>query len=257
MHSKYAILLPAVFLLSCVGGCDLPRWKVAETQDLLIYYKPGSYAEKHLSEAEADYEGSFQLAEQFMPALKKTPKVKVYLYDTLKNKGFSRVRDREVHYRYGEVFRLTSAHEFLHIFLYELNPKAPIRIEEGACRIQEGKRKKFKGKIYQIMYYQLVKLSPPDRWTLQEAFRNEYKNDDEGNIAAAFVLFAMKELGPRQFWSFYEQLEPDNWQPLVKKFFGKDAETINKDFAVFVQNIPDPPEAFRYKYSPATAYLHQ
>ena len=252
-----AIRLPMLFLLIGLLGCGAARWKVEETPDLLIYYRPGSYAEQHIAQARSDYEHSFQLAAQLLPTVKRTPKIKVYLYDNLKNKGFSKVKEREVHYRYGEVFRLTSSHEFLHILLYELNPKAPLRVEEGVCRINEGKRKKFKGQFYEIMYYQLVKLTSPDRWNVQEVFRDAYDNDDEGNIAAAFILFAIRELGEQRFWPFYEQLREDNWRPLLEQTFGKDVPAINRDFAAFVNTIPDPPEAFKYKYSAATAHLHQ
>ncbi len=255
---RYRARLPlAIFLLIAFLGCGNTRWKVAETPDLLIYYRPGSYAEKHIEQAKTDYEASFQLAEQFLPRVKKTPKVKVYLYDELKDKGYARVQEREVHYRYGEVFRLTSVHELLHIFLYEINPSAPIRLEEGICRINEGKRKKFKGQVYDIKYYQLVKLTSPDRWKAGEAFADEYKDDDQGNIAAAFALFAIKELGEKRFWAFYEQVREDNWRPLLEQYFGKKEAMIDQDLKAFIQAIPDPPEAFKFKFSPATAHLHQ
>ncbi|MCB9757971.1 MAG: hypothetical protein H6753_06090 [Candidatus Omnitrophica bacterium] len=232
-------------------------WKVSETQNLKIYYRPFSYAEKHLAQAQTSYENSFVAAEQFLSKINKTPKVKVYLYDNLKNKGFAKVEKREVHFRYGKVFRLTSVHEFLHIFLYELNPNVPLRFEEGVCRIREGKSKKFKGQIYQILYYQLVKLTSSDRWVVEEVFQNKYKDDDEGNIAAAFALFAMQSLGEKTFWTMYQELDQKNWQQLLGKYFGKSIDAINVEFNHYVNQIPDPPEAFKYKFSPKTAYLHQ
>jgi len=211
--NKYRIKLWTFGLfLVLLSGCGTNNWKVAETPNLSIYYKPGSYAEKNLTTVKRVYEESFRLAEQFLPKINRTPKVKVYLYEKLKNKGYSKVKEREVHFRYGEIFRLTSVHEFLHIFLYELNPEVPLRFEEGVCRIKEGKRKKFKGNVYQILYYQLVKLTSPDRWTVKEVFQNRYKDDNEGNISAAFAVFALQELGKQQFWAFYQQLDQDNWQ---------------------------------------------
>jgi len=243
--------------LVLMAGCGIQHWELEETPNLSIYYKPGSYAARNLAAAKKAYENSFAVAEQFLPRINKLPKVKVYLYDTLKAKGFSKVKEREVHYRYSEEFRLTSVHEFLHIFLYELNPKAPLRVEEGLCRIKEGKAKKFKGQHYHIMYYQLVKLTPPERWKLDEVFQDHYQDDDEGNIAAAFVLFALQRLGEKRFWAFYKELDKTNGQALLKKYFAKDLTDVEREFAVFVRAIPDPPEAFKYKFSPETAYLHQ
>src|SRR5262245_2023901 len=244
-------------LLILTTGCDMQNWKTEETNNLDIYYKPGSYAEQNLEAAKKAYENSFAVAEQFLPTINKLPKVKVFLYDTLKAKGFSKVKEREVHYRYSEEFRLTSVHEFLHIFLYELNPNVPLRFEEGVCRIREGKAKKFKGQHYHIMYYQLVKLTPPERWKVDEVFQDNYQDDDEGNIAAAFALFATRRIGEERFWKFYRELDKTNYKVQLKKYFGKDPAALDPEFATFIHAIPDPPEAFRYKFSPETAELHR
>ncbi|MBU0467964.1 MAG: hypothetical protein KKD07_10600 [Candidatus Omnitrophica bacterium] len=240
-----------------MSGCSMNNWEVTETQNLSIHYKKGSYADRNIQEAKRVYENSFMVAEQFLPSINKYPKVKVFLYEKLKNKGFSKVKDREVHYRYSEEFRLTSVHEMLHVFLYELNSQAPLRVEEGVCRIKEGKRKKFKGQYYQIMYYQLVKLVPEERWTLDEVFQDKYKDDDEGNIAAAFMMYAINKIGEKRFWDFYQGLDKNNWQAMLKQCFGQEASVIDKEFKAFVKTIPDPPEAFKYKYSKKTAYLHK
>ena len=257
-ENKYRIKLWAMGLFMILtAGCGFQNWEVEETNNLLIHFKPGSYAERNLDAAKKAYENSFAVAEQFLPRINKLPKIKVYLYDTLKAKGFSKVKEREVHYRYSEEFRLTSVHEFLHIFLYELNAKAPLRVEEGVCRIKEGKAKKFKGQHYHIMYYQLVKLIPPERWRLDEVFQDQYKDDDEGNIAAAFVLYALHQLGQERFWAFYQELDKTNWQKILPTYFRKDIGSIEREFRAFVRTIPDPPEAFRVKFSPETAYLHQ
>jgi hypothetical protein len=248
-----------VFMVCLVflAGCGFSGWKTAETKNLTIYYKPGSYAEQHLSEAKQVYEGSFLAAEQFLPKINKEPKLKVYLYDLLESKGYSLPSKREVHYRYTAEFRLTSVHEMMHIFLFELNPNAPLRLEEGLCRLQEGKRKKFQGQYYEIKYFQLVKLTPENQWTLDEVFQDRYENDDQGNIAAAFIVFAFKELGEEKFWSFYEQVNMKNCDTRLTQYFAKDRPTIEREFKAFVNTIPDPPDAFRYKYSPETAHLHQ
>lgn len=232
-------------LLFFLSGCGLNPWKVAETPHLSIYYKSGSYAEKHLEQAKIEYENSFQLATQLVPRIKTAPKVKVYLYDELKSKGFAYVTKYEVHYLYGEAFRLTSLHEFLHVFLYEINPKAPLRLDEGICRVWEERRKQFNGTDHQVPLYQLAKLAPQDLWTVHEVFQNKYKNDVEGNVAAAFVFYAMQELGEQSFWAFYREFNQHNWQAVVVKYFGKSLEMIDQEFKSFVQNIPDPPEAFR------------
>ena len=253
---KIEVWSSGLFLI-LLSGCGMNNWKIEETPNLSIYYKSGSYAEKNLATAKRVYENSFQLAEQFLPKINKWPKVKIYLYDKLKNKGYSKVTEREVHYRYSEEFRLTSMHEFLHIFLHELNPNAPLRLEEGVCRLKEGKRKKFKGQFYQIMYYQLVKFVPKERWTVEEIFQDHYKNDDEGNIAAAFIVFALQKLKESQFWSFYQQLSKDNWKVMLKQYFKKDIAVIDQEFMAFVHTITDPPEAFKHKYSPKTAHLHK
>lgn len=238
-----------------MSGCSMNNWEVTETQNLSIYYKKGSYAHKNIQEAKRIYENSFTVAEHFLPSINKYPKIKVFLYENLKTKGFSKVKDREVHYRYSEEFRLTSVHEMLHVFLYELNPQAPLRVEEGICRIKEGKRKKFKGQYYQIMYYQLVKFVAEERWTLDEVFQDKYKDDDEGNIAAAFVMYAINELGEKGFWDFYQELDKDNWKEKLKKYFGKDVSVIDQEFKAYVKIIPDPPEAFKFKFSKKTAHL--
>ena len=174
-----------------------------------------------------------------------------------KAKVFLGLKKREVHYRFSEDFRLTSAHEFLHIFLYELNPNVPLRLEEGVCRINEGKRKNFKGKDYQIMYYQLVKFVPEERWGVQEVFLDYYTGDNEGNVAAAFVLYAMEELGIEKFWDFYLELNKENWKVMLKKHFRKDLATIEGEFQAFVRTIPDPPEAFNFKNSPESEPRHK
>ncbi len=257
LNKKQIILWSSGLTIIVLFMIVINIWKTAETQHLVLYYRPFSYAEKNLSQAISSYENSFLLAEQFLPKINKIPKVKVYLHGHLKNKGYAKAAEREVHFRYDEVFRLTSVHEFLHIFLYELNSKVPLRFEEGVCRIKEGKSKKFKGQVYQIIYYQLVKLTSPDRWIVEEVFQDHYKDDDEGNIAAAFALFAMKSLGEKTFWSFYQELDKKNWEQLLTKYFGKSLADINIEFKNFVNKIPDPPEAFKYKFSPKTAHLHE
>ncbi|HBG62595.1 MAG: hypothetical protein A2Y03_00250 [Omnitrophica WOR_2 bacterium GWF2_38_59] len=240
-----------------MSGCSMNNWEVAETQNLSIYYKKGSYADRNIEEAKRIYEYSFNVAEQYLPRINKVPKLKVFLYEKLRNKGFSRVNDREVHYRFSEEFRLTSVHEMMHVFLYELNPDAPLRVEEGICRIKEGKRKRFKGNDYQIMYYQLVKLVSEERWSLNEVFQDKYKDDDEGNIAAAFIMYATNKLGEPKFWEFYQELDKDNWAGLLKKYFGQDIPVIDQEFKAYVKTIPDPPEAFKFKFSRKTAHLHK
>lgn len=241
----------------CLAGCDFTPWKSVHTQNTEIFYKPGSYAQKHIQKAKQQYEYAVQDAVQFLPQINLTPKVKVYLYEKLKSKGFAKPEMREVHFRYGEEFRLTSSHEFLHIFLYEYNKKAPLRFEEGVCRIREGKRKKFKGKMHQILYYQLVKFSPKENWKAELVFKDHYKTDDEGNIAAAFALFTQQELGMSKFWKFYQELTKKNWRQKLQEYFGKSISQIDQDFVVFVKSIPDPPEAFKFKFSPETAHLHK
>jgi len=254
MKKRYLLLTGALLIQA---GCGFHPWKKVETRHLVIHYKPGTYAEQNLQEAKKVYEHSFISAEQFLPRINKTAKLNIFLHENLKAKGYSNVDKREVHYRYSEEFRLTSKHEMLHVFLYELNPNAPLRLEEGVCRLSERKRKKFKGQFYDIRYYQLVKFVSEERWKLAEVFVNQYKDDDEGNIAAAFTAYSMNKMGPEKFWAFYQKLDKENWREHLRLAFGLPLEQIDREFKLYVQKIPDPPEAFKVKFSPKTAHLHQ
>ncbi len=244
-------------ILVFLSGCSKAGWKVEEAEDFDLYYKPGTYAEAHLDDALKSYTNAMKLVEHVLPAINKTPKVKVYLHEGLKHKGYAKVEKREVHFRYDADFRLTSSHEFLHIFLYELNPHVPIRFEEGYCRIRERKRKRFQGQDHDILYYQLVKFVDPSRWTIEEVFHDNYKDDDDGNIAAAYVVYMMTTLGEPRFWQFYRGLDKRNWRALTERYFGQDLKTVDQGFKAFVQSIPNPPDAFRHKYSAENEHLHK
>ena len=244
-------------LIVFLSGCSNNNWKVFESTDYDIYYKAGTYAEAHLEDARRSYDNSMKLAEHVLPRINKRPKVKVYLHEGLKHKGYAKVKEREVHFRYDAEFRLTSVHEFLHIFLYEINPNVPVRFEEGYCRIRERKRKRFAGKDHDILYYQLIKFSDPARWTIHDVFKDDYNSDDDGNIAAAFVVYMITSIGEQKFWDFYEQLDKKNWRELCERYFGKPVAQIDQGFKAFVQTIPDPPEAFKHKYSPQNKHLHK
>lgn len=233
-------ILP-IILLAVLWGCGKAGWQSVETDQLILHYRAGSYAERNLEQAVAVYEDSLQAARRLLPQVRLKGKVKVYLHDHLDKLGFTLADRREVHFRYDEEFRLTSMHEFLHIFLHRLNPKAPLRFEEGVCRMHEARTVRDGNRRVQVPLVQLGKRAAPETWRLTEIFQDFYDTDDQGNLAAAFAAFAMQEHGEERFWTFYGDLRKDVWQKPLEVYFGQDAPTIESRFVAYMERIPNPP----------------
>ncbi len=235
----FKFILLFVFLVIgavCFNLRDHLLWKKQQLQNFTIYYKPDSYAQNHLQEAMNLYEKSYQHAFAFVPE-SKHKNIKLYLYDELELLGFSRYDDQSVHYVFSEKFQLISSHEFMHLFLKDFNPKAPVRLEEGLCRVNEARSHAVNGEVKVIPLYVMGKLSPQIQWHLQYVFLDHYQNDQEGNLAAAFVNFYLDSWGQASFWSFYRDVTMDNWQALLEKRTQVSIEKIDNDFADFVSQL--------------------
>ena len=235
------VLLPLGIFLLC--GCGNGGWQSVETDRLIIHYKKDSFAEKNLAEVVADYEDSIRAAERLLPQVRLEGKVKVYLHEHLEKLGYARAAAREVHFRYDREFRLTSMHEFLHIFLHRLNPQVPLRFDEGVCRVHEVRTVRAGSGAVQVPLVQLGKRAAPSMWRLDQIFLDHYSSDEEGNLAAAFVAFAMQEHGEGPFWNFYGSLRKREWRPAIENYFGQDIHTVEARFVNFMKRIPDPPGA--------------
>ncbi len=222
-------------------GCGNSGWQRTETEHLILHYKSGSFGERNLNQAIREYEDSYMAARRLLPQVRHNGKIKVYLHEGLDRMGFTRAASREVHFRYDAEFRLTSMHEFLHIFLKKLNPDAPLRFEEGVCRVHEIRGVRDGNRIVQVPLVQLAKRASPDTWRLSEVFKDDYETDNEGNLAAAFAAFAMQEHSEVKFWNFYADLQRGDWLKPLEEYFGQDAQVIENRFVSFMKRIPDPP----------------
>ena len=235
----------ALFLAGCssksVSTSDSASWLVKETPNLILHYQPRSYAARNLNKAAAEYERSYRQAASIIPIDKTKPKLDVYLHDSLKAAGHANRNNRSSHYVYARRFQLTSAHEMMHHFLYEMNPNVPIRVEEGVCRL-------FEDRVIltsRVKLFQLAKAAPRRLLDVREVFKDGYKTDIEGNVAAAFAQFFVTKLGWQKFWAFYRRLDKRQWEVQLQRAFGKNIAAINRDFVIFVRGLKSPPAVFR------------
>ncbi len=239
---KNLYLCWALLLLGCASAPvpESAHWLTTETAHLVLHYQPGSYAAKNIKRAAAEYERSHQYAVQSLPFVNTQTKLDVYLHDSLTAAGHANRNNRSSHYVYSRLFRLTSPHEMLHHFLYELNPQVPLRVEEGLCRF-------FESRVVlgnSVRLYELARLTPQRSWNVYEVFQDHYQTDGEGNVSAAFSAFLVQVLGPNQFWSFYENLDKTRWEAQLQRALSKSTAEINRDFQDFILGLKQPPAIF-------------
>ena len=220
---------------------DSTAWLTKETPNLILHYQPRSYAASRINIAAAEYERSYRQAVSIIPVDKTKPKLDVYLHDSLKAAGHANRNNRSSHYVYSRRFQLTSAHEMMHLFLYEMNSNVPIRLEEGTCRLFES-RVMFTSRV---RLFQLAKLAPPRSWDVREVFKDGYRTDAEGNVAAAFAQFFISTRGWQQYWAFYRTLDKRTWEAQLQRAFGQNTAAINRDFKVFIRGMKSPSALFR------------
>jgi hypothetical protein len=171
-------------------------------------------------------------------------KLQVYLHDKMTHAGHASRRDKRVHYVYSEQFQLTSAHEMMHVMLNGLNPRVPLRFEEGVCRVYESRMLTLGELTGTTTLYQLAKFAPTSTLTANEVFQNSYNSDEQGNVAAAFVAFLMNTVGEQQFWVFYRHVAQDAWRTQLNELLDMDPVETDLAFRRFVQNLMDPPPPF-------------
>lgn len=133
----------------------------------------------------------------------------------------------------------------MHVHLHAFNPDAPQRFEEGVCRMSEVMTISSPDGPLRVSLVRMGKLMPSHRWVAQEVFRTHYTYDVEGSLAAAFARFSLDRLGHDRFWAMYRELDEENWPRVLRKFFAKDIEAVNEEFAFFMASLPDPPDVFR------------
>lgn len=238
MTARWFFLMVA---LTVFTGCGQNGWRSTETDHLILYFQPDSFAERALDQAVTEYEDSYQAARRLLPQVELEGKIKVYLHEGLGRMGFTRAAVREVHFRYDAQFRLTSMHEFLHVLLYQFNRRAPLRFEEGVCRVHEVRSVRDGDRTVPVPLVRLAKRMPAELWRVKEVFRDAYETDGEGNLAAAFAAFAIQEHGMDRFWEFYAQLREGAWQKPLEEYFDSDLASVEKRFIGYMNRLPDPP----------------
>lgn len=215
-------------------------WLTQETTHLILHYQPGSFAAANLQKAISAYESSYRYAVKVLPFVNNRAKLDVYLHDSLSAAGHANRENRSSHYVYSKRFTLTSPHEMMHHFLYEMNPNVPLRFEEGVARLFEV-RTTLTGRKH---LFQLARLSPQHLLDVREVFKDDYKTDVEGNVAAAFSAFLVDKMGWQAFWKFYNGLDKTRWGLQLEAIFKEDMSAINQEFRTFVRGLNNPPALF-------------
>lgn len=245
MNFKISLPLFILFLAGCAAAPilteDSTAWLTKETPNLILHYQPRSYAASRIDRAAAEYERSYRQAVSIIPVDKSKPKLDVYLHDSLKAAGHANRNNRSSHYVYARRFQLTSAHEMMHHFLYEMNPNVPLRLEEGTCRLFESRVML----TQRVRLFQLAKFAHPRSWDVREVFKDGYRTDEEGNVAAAFAQFFVSTLGWERYWTFYRSLDKRQWERQLQLTFGKNTAAINRDFQNFIRGMKSPSALFR------------
>ncbi|MBI4833333.1 MAG: hypothetical protein HY811_00735 [Planctomycetes bacterium] len=235
------------------------EWLIKETEHLTIHYKPDSYAQTDIKNAVESYENSYQAAKDKFREIGFSDvknKINLYLVEKFNSKGADKngnnpisgcalMGKRTVFYQYSQAVRDDSAHEIIHLFLYDINPKAPYGFQEGICRFYETRAIPDKnGEPYSCKPFRLAKLEPPDDWKAANIFVNNYTYAS-GNIAAAFVSFLMERLGERELYEFYRALNgKKNYKQLIQAKLNIAPDDINKLFVEYGETLENPPQIF-------------
>ena len=258
IKSVIIIWLLMLNLISCSSIKLSGKWLTKETDHLFIYYKPDSCASKEIDSAVEIYENAFKVAvkELRLNLTKyestKDNKIKCYLHDKLGNFGQTDRKTRSVHYLYSEESKLISAHEIMHLLLYDINPDAHLGLEEGVCRFYEarGMERKEKGVTKEEIscpLYRLAKFESPKRWNLSNVFYTPMfggVSEGNGNIAAAFVSFLTNKLGKEYFFlSLYPKLG-HNWEEVLTTELHMSLDEINLEFQKYGKTLENPPPPF-------------
>lgn len=212
-------------------------WKSVETKHFTLYYRTNTHAARRIREAAQQFDQIYEQEASFAPAVTLPRKPKLYLHEQLSLWGYAEIERLTLHSIYNEDQQLVSGHELMHLFLDRINPDAPMRYEEGICRMFEAREVPYRGRTYLVSLYKLARLTAPAGWTIRNVFQPAYNTDDEGNLAAAFAMMTLQRFGRDKFWQFHRELTETNWPEVLSRFYGQSLDEIDRDFHDFVAGL--------------------
>ncbi|MFH1230252.1 MAG: hypothetical protein V1709_02015 [Planctomycetota bacterium] len=256
--SQGIIFIIILSLSGCVSVIqNNENWLIKETDHLIIYYKPNSFAAHEIDTAAKTYE---EVCNRAVQMLKLTDtfnkKINCYLLETMpqwagKVWGYAIGSNRSVYYYYSDRKKFISAHEMMHILLNDINTNVPSCLQEGICRFYEKRtiimispQESNNTKEYSCELYRLAKFEPPNEWTVENAFSSPViVNETDGNIAAAFVSFLINYMGDELFYYLYRKIDSTSWENVLTTTLHLSVNEINQAFQEYGKSIEDPPMA--------------
>jgi len=237
---------------------DNRNWLVKETDHLIIYYKPNSFAAREIDAAARIYEEASNRAVQMLKLTETfNRKINCYLLESMPPRlgriwGYAVAAERSVYCYYTERKKFVSAHEMMHILLNDINPNAPSCLEEGICRFYEKRtiimanpQEPDGTKEYSCELYRLAKFEPPKVWNVKRVFASpDLVNEAEGNVAAAFVSFLVNYMGGEElFYYFYRKIDSTSWENILTATLSLSVNEINQAFQKYGKSLANPPAA--------------
>jgi hypothetical protein len=256
-----------------ISGCssiiqDNSDWLKKETDHLIIYYKPNSFAEQEIDSASKTYE---EVCNRAVQMLKLTDifnkKINCYLLETMpqwtgKVWGYAVGSTRSVYYCYSEKKKFISAHEMMHILLNDINVNVSSCLQEGVCRFYEkrtiimtNEQGQSEIREYSCELYRLAKFEPPKKWTLENVFASPVLvNEAEGNVASAFVSFLINYLGEELFYYIYRKIDSTSWESILTETLHLTVDEINQAFQGYGKSLSNPSTAICEYYGKVIPY---
>lgn len=219
-------------MTGALWGCQNPAWRLAETEHLRIHYRPGSVAAQELSRVKQIYERTYVAARQFLPADVTPPRLDIYLYDELTERGYADPERLTVHLMYGPRYRLTSVHEFLVVMFVPLHPDVPPGIAQGLYQSQSKLRRAMQRRLEDRTE------DPARRWPpvadIARLVKNPPAGTEETVLAGALVRFLLAELGETEFWNWYRETTTENWEQTLTRYLDRDISTTATDLRRYI-----------------------
>jgi len=249
-----------IIIILSLSGCagvnqNNRNWLIKETDHLIIYYKPDSFAAREIDTAAKTYE---EVCNRVVQMLKLTDtfnkKINCYLLETMpqwagKVWGYAVGSDRSVYYYYSDRKKFISAHEMMHILLDDINANAPSCLEEGLCRFYEKRtiiminpQEPNDTREYSCELYRLAKFESSDKWNVKNVFSSPVMvNEAEGNVAAAFVSFLTNYMGDELLYYLYRRIDSTSWENVLTSTLHLSVNEINQTFQKYGKSLANPP----------------